>query len=100
MVEAPQALAAVAVVALVTYATRLGGLLLGGDWAERPGVRAALTVLPACALVGIVVPGLREGDLALWLATATTVAVYLKTRHTPGAVFAGFVILFGSVWLV
>jgi uncharacterized membrane protein len=99
LVDAPEALAAVAVVAAVTYATRLGGLLLGGDWAERPGLRDALTVLPACALIGIVVPGLREGDAALWLATATTVAVYLATRHTAAAVFAGFVILFGAVWV-
>lgn len=88
-----------AVVAAVTYATRLGGLLLGGDWAERPGLRDALTVLPACALVGIVVPGLREGEPALWLATATTVVVHLATRHTSAAMLAGFVILFGAVWV-
>jgi uncharacterized membrane protein len=100
LVEPLEAAAAVAVVAVVTYATRIGGLLLGGDWAERPGVREALTVLPACALVGVVVPGLREGEPVLWLAAATTVAVYLKTRHTPAAVFAGFVLLFGSVWLI
>jgi uncharacterized membrane protein len=99
LVDTPDALAGVAVVALVTYATRLGGLLLGGAWAERPGVREALTVLPACALVGIVVPGLRAGDAALWAATAVTVAVYLKTRHTPAAVFSGFAVLAGAVWL-
>jgi predicted branched-subunit amino acid permease len=92
--------AAVAVVAVVTYATRLAGLLLGGAWAERPGVREALTVLPACALVGVVVPGLRAGEPALWLATALTVAVYLKTRHTPVAVFAGFLVLVAAVRVV
>ncbi len=99
MVEPLEAALAVAIVAGVTYATRAAGLLLAGDWAERPGVRDALTVLPACALVGIVVPGLRTGDPALWAATAVTAVVYVRTRHTPTAVFAGFALLFSTVWL-
>ena len=100
MVEPLEAALAVAIVAGVTYATRVAGLLLGGAWAERPGVREALTVLPACALVGVVVPGLADGGPVLWLATATTALVYVGTRHTPTAVFAGFALLFGAVWLV
>jgi uncharacterized membrane protein len=99
LLDLADAVAAVAIVALVTYATRLAGLFLAGAWTERPGVREALTVLPACALVGIVVPGLREGEPALWFATALTVAVYLKTRHTPAAVLAGFALLFAAVWV-
>jgi hypothetical protein len=46
------------------------------------------------------VPGLRAGEPALWLATALTVAVYLKTRHTPVAVFARFLVLVAAVRVV
>ena len=99
-VEPLEAALAVAVVAGVTYATRLVGLLIGGPWAERPAVQEALTVLPACALVGVVVPGLLDGDAVLWLATLATVAVYLRTRAVLAALTAGFALLLGAALLV
>jgi len=99
LVEAWEGALAVAVVAVVTYATRAAGLLLEGAWAERPAVREALTILPACALVGIVVPGLRDGDAGVWLATAVVTAVYVASRHLPSAIVAGLALLFALSWL-
>lgn len=98
-VEAGEAALGILVVAVVTYATRLVGLFLGGVWAEKPFWREALTVLPACALLGVVVPGLRAGDGAVWAGTVVTVLAYWWRAHLPSALLAGFVVLFTAAWL-
>lgn len=96
----PDALVVIAVMAVVTYGLRAGGLLLA-DRLPRTGRWAyALRRLPGMVLVAVVAPGLAHLG---WLgvgAGAVTVALAIVTRNLFAAMAGGVtVVALARLWL-
>lgn len=77
----PAVLALIAGMAVVTYATKAGGLWLVGrvDLSER--AEAGLDVLPGAVVVAFVAPALAKGGVPEWVAAVATVVVARKTGN-------------------
>ncbi|WP_435077884.1 AzlD family protein [Halococcus sp. AFM35] len=75
----PAVVALILGMALVTYATKAGGLWLVGrvDLSER--AEAGLDVLPGAVVVAFIAPALADGGVPEWVAAGATVAVAHKT---------------------
>jgi uncharacterized membrane protein len=86
MFEAPLA---ILLMALATYATRVGGLWLASrlDLSERAG--AWLDQIPGAILVSLVAPTVLTGGPAEALAAIAVVIVALKTGSLPAAMVTG-----------
>ena len=90
------ALLAIAGMALVTYATRAGGLWALGRVTASARVEAWLRQLPGTVLVAIVVPAAAGNGLAGVLALLATVVVTMRTGKLPLALLVAV----GTVWLL
>ena len=90
------ALLVIAGMALVTYATRAGGLWALGRVTSSARVEAWLRQLPGTVLVAIVVPAAVASGPAGVLALLATVLVAMRTGKLPLALFLGV----GTVWLL
>jgi uncharacterized membrane protein len=90
------ALLAIAGMALVTYATRAGGLWALGRVTSSARVEAWLRQLPGTVLVAIVVPAAVASGPAGVLALLATVLVAMRTGKLPLALLVGV----GTVWLL
>ena len=89
--EGTAALLAILGMALVTYATRAGGVLLMGLVPVTPRVEAFLRHLSSSVLVALVVPAALKGGTAALLAVAVTLLVMAATRQMAVAMVAGVV---------
>jgi uncharacterized membrane protein len=90
------ALLAIAGMALVTYATRAGGLWALGRVTTSARVEAGLRQLPGTVLVAIVVPAAVANGPAGMLALLATVLVAMRTGKLPLALLVGV----GTIWLL
>ena len=90
------ALAAILGMALVTSATRLGGLWLLGRIRPSPRLEAWLRQIPGAILVALVAPTALNGGLAEALATLVAILVAARTGGVVPALIAGT----GTVWLL
>lgn len=77
-----EATAAILAMGLVTYGTRIGGILLMARITFSARVEAFLRYLSGSVLVAVVVPPVIQSGPAAWLAVAAALACMLKTRHT------------------
>ncbi len=82
-------LLAIAGMALVTYATRAGGLWLMVHVPLSPRVEAFLRYLSGSVLVALVVPAAVQEGTAAWVAIAAALLVMLATRRTLLALLLG-----------
>lgn len=85
----PQALLAIVGMAVVTYATRAGGLLLLSRMDLPKRAERGLRYVPGAILVSIVVPTLLDGGVAEALAVIATVLVAARTGNLLLAMVAG-----------
>jgi uncharacterized membrane protein len=85
----PITLVAISLMALVTYATRAGGLWLASrfDLSERAG--AWLDQIPGAILVSLVAPAVLTGGPAEALAALAVVIVAVRTGSLPAAMVTG-----------
>jgi uncharacterized membrane protein len=81
--------------ALVTYATRAGGLWLMGRVRPTPRVEAWLRHLPGAILAALIAPAALASGPAEALATAVTVLVAARTGSVLGAMVAGVATAWG-----
>ena len=85
-------LVAILGMALVTYLTRAGGVLLMGIVPVTPRVEAFLRYLSSSVLVALVVPAVIEScDPATFVAVAVTVLVMAVSRQLVAAMLVGVV---------
>jgi uncharacterized membrane protein len=70
-------LLAVIAMAVATYATRIGGMLLGGYLPKTGRVRQALDALPAAVLTAVIAPAVIAGSAEM-IAAALTVLAALR----------------------
>lgn len=82
---------ALLVIALVTYLTRVGGLVIMSRMTITPRVERSLEALAGSVLVAIIVPAAAEGDVAAKAAVVTAVAVMALTRNAVAAMAVGLV---------
>lgn len=89
MQTSPEALLALAGMALVTLATKMGGLLLAHRLPRHGFVAAWLSHVPGAVLAALVAPALVRGSFAEIIAAAATALVYWRTRNLFAAMAMG-----------
>lgn len=72
---------AILVMALATYATRAGGILLAERLPDGPRTQRLLTHLSTSIVAAILAPVLLHGDTALRLGVAAAAVVVLLSRQ-------------------
>ena len=80
---------AIVLMALATYATRVGGLWLASRLPMSGRVEAWLGYIPGAILVSLVAPVAISGGLAEALAAVAVVAVALKTGNLLASMLTG-----------
>lgn len=89
MLTSPEALIAIAGMAVVTFMVKAGGLLLANRL-PRDGFAAAwLRYIPGAVLASLVAPALVTGSVAEVIAAAATALVHILTRNLFAAMAAG-----------
>ena len=84
-----QALLAISLMAIVTYATRAGGLWLANRLTLSDRMEAWLGYIPGAILVSLVAPTVLTGGLPETLAAVAVVLVALRTGSLPVAMVTG-----------
>lgn len=84
-------LAIIAVMALVTLATRFGGAFLMEHIPLNRRVESFISAMASSVLIAIVVPMAFAGDLGAKAALLTTAVIMLATGRSLPAIGAGFV---------
>lgn len=87
----PDALLAIVLMTIVTYATRAGGYWIMGRVTLSPRVAVVLTSLPGAVLTALVVPAVLEEGIAGVTALAATAAVMRWRGNLLLAMLAGIV---------
>jgi uncharacterized membrane protein len=82
--------------ALVTYATRAGGLWLMGRVPPSPRIERWLRQIPGAVLVSIVAPAVAFGGLVSVMGALGAILVAALTRNLLLAMIAGV----GVVWVL
>src|SRR3712207_9428374 len=85
----PQALLAITLMAIATYATRSGGLWLASRLALSERTEAWLGYIPGAILVSLVAPTALTGGLPETLAAVGAVLVGPRTGGRPASPVAG-----------
>lgn len=85
----PQAMLAIVLMALATYATRAGGLWLASRLDLSGRVEAWLGYIPGAILVSLVAPAVLASGLAEALAGLAVVLVAIRTASLPLAMVVG-----------
>lgn len=92
----PEALYVIAGMALVTFAIRMGGLLVANRLPTTGFVAAWLRHVPGAVLAALVAPAVLAGGIAEWLAAAVTALIFVATRNLFAAMAGGV----AAVWLL
>ena len=85
----PWVLAAIAAMAVATYANRAGGYLLFRAFSPPPVVRAMLGYIPGTLFVSYIAPALVAGGTQQWVGAAATATAMLLTRNVSVAILGG-----------
>jgi uncharacterized membrane protein len=91
-----EALYAILGMAAVTFAIRMGGLLVANRLPTTGFVAAWLRHVPGAVLAALVAPAVLAGGVAEWLAAAVTALVFVVTRNLFAAMAGGV----AAVWLL
>jgi uncharacterized membrane protein len=92
----PEALYVILGMAAVTFAIRMGGLLVANRLPTTGFMAAWLRHVPGAVLAALVAPAVLAGGVAEWLATAVTALVFVLTRNLFAAMAGGV----AAVWLL
>jgi len=84
---------AIAVMALIVYATRVGGIVLAQALINRPRARRLMEVLPGCALMATVAPAVTRGSWIDLTAVAVLLTLHRITKRPLIAILGGFAML-------
>lgn len=90
------ALAAILIMALVTYLTRAGGVFVMSRVPIGPKVERFINAMAGSVLVAVITPMAAQGDWGARLALVATLVVMLATRKALAAITAG--ILAAALW--
>ena len=82
--------------AAVTYALRLGGLLLAEKMPRHPAFNGFMEALPGTILVALVVPGIVAAGWSGWAAALLTAVSAYKTRNVLLSMLVGMTVV--ALW--
>ena len=100
MLEQQTALAAIAMMALIVYLTRITGYFIGLQLRHIRGIQPVLEALPGCAFMAILVPAVRQGSPSEMVAMACVILIMWRSNNVVLATGVGMaVLLFGGPWL-
>ncbi len=88
--------AAIAAMAVATYACRAGGYWLLRRLHPSRFIRAMLAALPGALFIAFVVPALAAGGAMQWAGAAATLAMVAATGNVALGIIAGT----GTAWVV
>lgn len=95
-----QVLLAIVGMAVVTYATRLGGYLLIQRITPGPFLARVLEQVPGCTFAALAVPLVAAGGPLEWFGAAVTALVLRASGNVPLAVLCyPLVVSLGRAWL-
>lgn len=83
MMPDPATLGAILLMAIVTYATRIGGYLLLGDRILSPRMMAVMDAAPGCVLISVIAPAFAAGRAADLAALAVTLFAAARLPLLP-----------------
>jgi uncharacterized membrane protein len=89
-----QVLLAVGLAALVTYALRLGGLLLASRFPRAGRFRKGMDALPGALLFSLVLPSIVSEGLWGLVAGALTALTVVRTKNPLLAMLVGMLVIF------
>ncbi|WP_192036079.1 AzlD domain-containing protein [Halomonas sp. YLGW01] len=90
------ALTAIVIMALVTYLTRAGGVLMMSWVPIGPRMERFINAMSGSVLVAVITPMAVRGDSAARLALVATLGVMLATRKPLPAIGAG--VITAALW--
>jgi len=95
----PVVLLAILVMAAITYATRIGGLLLAGRFAPRGRLKAAFDAIPPAVLTAVVAPTLFATG---WPETIAGAITLLAAFRLPllATIAVGVAAVVGLRWMM
>jgi uncharacterized membrane protein len=96
MTVQPSALAAILLMAVVTYACRAGGYWLLGRVTISPRIAIGFSYLPGAVLISLVAPAMAEEGIPGVCAVAATAIAMWRTNSLLVAMVAGV----GTVWVM
>lgn len=89
MVDEASAIRAILLLALVTIATRIGGVWIMSYVRITPRIEAFLQYMAASVLISIVIPATLAATPRMWLAVGAAAVVMVATRSALGAMIVG-----------
>lgn len=92
----PEALLAIALMAIVTYACRAGGYWMMGRVRMSPRIEAGLTYLPGAVLISLVAPAMAREGIPGVCAVAVTAVLMRWSNNLLVSMVGGIF----TVWLV
>lgn len=97
MPEQDNVLLAIGLMAAIVYLTRACGYFIGLQFRHIGGLRPILEALPGCAIMAILLPAVRQGDLVDLLSLICVLGLMWKTDNVVLATVVGLaVLLFGA----
>ncbi|MFZ9037396.1 MAG: AzlD family protein [Gammaproteobacteria bacterium] len=100
MLEQQTVLAAIAMMALIVYLTRITGYFIGLQLRHIRGIQPVLEALPGCAFMAILAPAVRQGSPSEMVAMACVILIMWRSNNVVLATGVGMaVLLFGGPWL-
>jgi uncharacterized membrane protein len=100
MVESNATLAAIAMIALIVYLTRITGYFVGLQLRHIRGIQPVLEALPGCAFMAILAPAVRQGSTSEIVAMACVVLIMWRSNNVVLATAVGMtVLLLGGPYL-
>ncbi len=93
MLEQYPVLVAIGMMAVLVYATRLGGYMVGLQIRHIGWLRPILEALPGCAFMAILVPAVLQGSPIEIAAMACVVGLMWKTDNVVIATVVGVAVL-------
>lgn len=96
----PGAIAAILLASAITYALRLGGLLLADRLPRHGPARRFLDCLPGTLLVSLTVPGALHAGVEGMLGLGACLVIFLRTRNLFFTMAAGVLGVCVLRWLL
>jgi uncharacterized membrane protein len=81
----------------IVYLTRVSGYFIGLQFRHIGGLRPILEALPGCAMMAILVPAVRQGDIIDFMSLTVVLGMMWKTNNVVVSSVLGMaILLFGD----
>ena len=81
----------------IVYLTRVSGYFIGLQFRHIGGLRPILEALPGCAMMAILVPAVRQGDIIDFISLVVVLGMMWKTNNVViSSVLGMAILLFGD----